>query len=413
MKKFTIAAVFFILIVLTHSPLFSQQCHRYTISWDPVTDPNVEEVCIYRSRDNFNNPVLIATVDPAVTEYVDNSTLQTGVLYCYALKSANSSGSYSAFSGIVTGVTLDESSSPSWQEMCRIDSVVVIDDTSCTIYWSTSSPATGFLVCRESQSFDGDTTEVSVTPSQQHSEVLTGLQPNRSYVVKAVSYSDDETTVVLSAEFPFITEIEGDINFVLSDSELELEEGGSAQLLLSLDSEPLSDVEVSVRKVSGDTTLSIYSGSQITFGSGNWESGEVIEVAADEDIDCDDGAATFVIEAEDGSGIPTVFFTAGVSDNDETPQHEVVQSPAVTVYPQPFNPDEGSLRLVNLPERGELHIYNLTGKRVWETSWSGTDNTEWDGMNTSNTGVSSGRYFMVVKDLANNSIEKKAILVVR
>ncbi|MFO7914176.1 MAG: T9SS type A sorting domain-containing protein [Candidatus Krumholzibacteriales bacterium] len=413
MKKITTGAALFILVILSYSPLFSQQCHPYTISWDPVTDPDVDEVCIYRSRNDFGNPVLIGTVSPGVTEYTDNSTLQTGILYCYGLKAGNSSGSYSAFSQAVAGLTIDESSSSSIQQLCRIDSISVIDDSSCTVYWSTSNPTTGFVICRESQGSVVDTTQLSVTASEVHSAILTGLQPNRSYVVKAVSYSQDETMIILSAEFPFITEIEGDINFVISATEIEVDEGGTGQLLLSLDSEPPIDIEVSVRRISGDSTLTVSSGSNIVFGSENWNSGEMIEIAAAEDIDTDDEMGTFVVEAQDGAGVPIRFFTARSLDNDESQQHDVMQSPAVCLYPQPFNPDEGQLHLTNLPERGELHIYNLTGHRVWNTSWSGTSNTEWDGLNSSNTGVSSGRYFVVIRDLANNNIEKKAILVVR
>jgi len=413
MNKYKIAAVFFIFIILGHTPLFSQQCHPYTISWNPVTDPNVEEICVYRSRGDFSNPILIATLEPGVTDYTDNSSLSTGVVYCYGLKSSNSSGVFSAFSSLVSGLTLNESSNEQMKSLCRIDSVSVQDDSTCTVYWSSADLTTGFVTCRESGGTETDSTEISGAATESHSAVLTGLQPNESYILKAVSYSEQENNVIVSAEYPFITEIEGEINFVLSSSEIEVDEGSGGQIILGLDSEPVSDISVTTRRVSGDSTLNVSSGGSIVFSSGNWESGEIIEISAAEDIDCSDGMATFVIQAEDGSGVPIRVFTVSVIDDDDSPVREPVSAPSVSLYPQPFNPDEGALQLTNLPEKGELNIYNLTGNRVWNTSWSGTDNAEWDGVNSSSTSVSSGRYFVVIKDLVNNNIEKKAILVVR
>lgn len=288
-----------------------------------------------------------------------------------------------------------------------------MNDSTYTVFWSTSEPRTGFVKYINSQSGEQYSTSISLSPSEQHSALLEGLKLNNSYVIKAVSYSRDESSVVISAEYPFITRIEGDINFVIDNNEISVDEGGAGQINLSLDVEPPYDIVVSVRRVSGNSTLSISSGSEFVFDSSNWSAGQVIEIAAEEDIDTDDSYATFVIEAKEGAGIPIEFFTANVVDNDDSGNQNIVKNFVALIYPQPFNPDEGSLKLTNLPERGEIYIYNLTGNKVWHTSWSGTNYQEWDGINESNTGVSSGRYFLVIKDLENNQINRKPLLIVR
>lgn len=413
MRKFVSVSILLLSFMAPPSVLFSEECHPYRISWQPVSAPDVTEICIYRSRDDFSNPVMIATVDPSVVEYTDNSTLRSGVVYYYALKSKNSSGSYSAFSAVVSGLTLNESSTPAQQQLCRIDSLSAVNDSTYTVFWSTTEPRTGFVRYINTQTGSQYSSSISLSLSEQHSALLEGLKPNNSYVIKAFSYSQDETSVVVSAEYPFITAIEGDINFVIDNDEITVEEGEVGQVTLSLDVEPPYDVNVSVRRVSGTSTIIISSGSELVFGSGNWNSGEIVEITAVEDIDSDDGYATFVIEAGEGAGIPIRFFTVSAVDNDSPGSGNIVQSSSVLIYPQPFNPAEGSLKLTNLPERGEIYIYNLTGNEVWNTSWSGNDYLEWDGLNSSSTVVTSGRYFLVVRDLENNQIEKKSILIVR
>jgi len=413
MKKLITQVILVLIIIFCRSETFAQECHPYKISWDPVTNPNVEQVCIYRSRNNFENPIMIGSVSSSFTEYTDDSPLNTGVLYCYALRSKSSDGNYSGYSSVVTGLTLNESSSGELKNLCKIDSVTALDDSTYAVHWSTKNPSIGFILFKKWQSSIVDSTDVSGSFSCNHYAVLENFQPNTGYNLKAVSYFQYERGVVVSVELPFVTESEeGDVNFVLDQYEITVDEGDSGQILLWLDSEPAVDVLVNIRRVSGDSTLSVSSASEVTFGIDNWDTGQIVIISAAEDIDLEDGYASFVLEDEE-SNIPIEMFVVNVIDNDESSSPDGVSASQVYLYPQPFNPDKGNLKINNLPENGEITIYNLTGSKVWNTNWSGANDLEWEGLNNSNTGVSSGRYFVVIKDLTSNIISKKAILVVR
>ena len=104
----------------------------------------------------------------------------------------------------------------------------------------------------------------------------------------------------------------------------------------------------------------------------------------------------------------------GGEDADENPDEtDELNASVPRVFPVPFNPDEGQLHFANMPEAGTFTIYDLSGRRVYKRSWSGTTGLLWDGRNEWDTIVSSGRYYIVIKDADGEVIDKRAILVVR
>ena len=102
-------------------------------------------------------------------------------------------------------------------------------------------------------------------------------------------------------------------------------------------------------------------------------------------------------------------------DNDRggTQPGPATTASTVLIYPVPFRPGQGDLHLEQLPADGSVDIYDLRGRRVWKGSASGQTALAWNGDNESATTVSSGRYFVVVRDGGGGVVEKRAILIVR
>ena len=90
-------------------------------------------------------------------------------------------------------------------------------------------------------------------------------------------------------------------------------ERGTAQFQVKLSAQPDSTVSASVSRVSGDSDISVQSGSSLTFTSTNWNTYQTVTLSAAEDADTTNGTATIRISA---SGIPNKDITATESDND-------------------------------------------------------------------------------------------------
>ncbi len=415
MKRIIASTIVSVILILSASRLPAQEDISYTISWDRITDVNVSGVNIYRSPGDFNNPELIGTVSSGSAGFTDNSSLQAGIQYFYALKSRSSGGGLSGFSATVSGLTINSDCSGELKNLCHIDSVVPVDTSSCMVYWSTGYNTTGFVECWTTRGSGIDSSGVITTPGTHHSILLENLQRDRIYVTRAVSYGQEGESVVVSDIFPFITGSSSDNSIIVDNSELTVPEGESRNLGISLSQQPAGTVELEVYRVSGDTSLSVIAGSPVSLGVDNWDIYQYVTIYATEDDDNEDGQSMFVIRATEVTSIPSQLVEVSEDDNDpgSNDPPAVVTTTRVHVYPIPFNPDEGSLKLDNLPDRGKLDIYDIRGCRVWGTSWSGTDSQEWSGENRQNTSISSGRYFVVVRNLANSRVDKKAILVVR
>jgi hypothetical protein len=112
-----------------------------------------------------------------------------------------------------------------------------------------------------------------------------------------------------------ITAIEGDndtLNLVTDTDEVSVPEGGTASFQIKLSAQPSSDLSVMVSRVSGDSDISVQSGSSLTFTTANWNTYQVVTLAAAEDADTTNGKATICISA---SEIPNKDITAIEEDN--------------------------------------------------------------------------------------------------
>jgi len=79
----------------------------------------------------------------------------------------------------------------------------------------------------------------------------------------------------------------------VSDSEIDVPEGGTNVFNVKLTAMPLAAFTVSVARISGDTNLTVQSGSPAVLDASNWETGLPITLAASEDPDSQHGIAIF------------------------------------------------------------------------------------------------------------------------
>jgi hypothetical protein len=200
--------------------------------------------------------------------------------------------------------------------------------------------------------------------------------------------------------------------FVLDSDTVVVGEGSVAQFRVRLGNRPPASVSVSVSRAGGDTDLVVQAGAALTFTASNWSSYQTVTLAALEDDDSRDGVATILVRATAGAAVGDATLAAREDDDDGGTYNTVWTAEALRIYPMPYRPDRGELKLENLPPDGSLAIYDLTGRKVIDVSWSGTD-AAWNGFNAAGSSVASGRYYLTIKDASNGVVDKRAILVVR
>jgi predicted SpoU family rRNA methylase len=96
-----------------------------------------------------------------------------------------------------------------------------------------------------------------------------------------------------------VTEIDDDVlQFVVdADEPIEIEEGGTASFQVKLSAEPSSEVTASVSHLSGDSDITVDSGSTLTFTPNDWDTFQTVTLAAAQDDDIQSSTATFRISA--------------------------------------------------------------------------------------------------------------------
>ncbi len=112
------------------------------------------------------------------------------------------------------------------------------------------------------------------------------------------------------------------VNFALNTVEiltdvttLNVPELGTAVFKVKLSAQPTTSVTVSVNWISGDTDISVSSGSSLTFSTANWGTYQNVTLAVAKDTDAANGSATITCSA---SGLADKSVTATEIDNDYT-----------------------------------------------------------------------------------------------
>jgi hypothetical protein len=103
--------------------------------------------------------------------------------------------------------------------------------------------------------------------------------------------------------------------FLTDTDEVTIPEGGTATFQVKLSAQPSSNVDVTVSWLSGDTDITVKSGSSLKFSTGNWNNFKTVTLEAAEDDDVDNGQATIII-SDDASVLPSTEVAANEQDND-------------------------------------------------------------------------------------------------
>ncbi|MDD4857167.1 MAG: hypothetical protein PHD74_03575 [Candidatus Krumholzibacteria bacterium] len=252
-------------ILVCSAPAFPQTGIRYTIHWSPVTGADVSQVLIYRSSvDKDNNFVPIGSAASSETTYTDtDASLEYDVTYWYRLKSQNATGTAGSFStNVVSALSISDEASESFKGQCRIDSVVTVDSVTCRVYWTTAVASTGRLWYRRVGESTVLETETASNLATRHDLLLEGLAENSTYIVRAVTRDQSGMALTISASESFTTSSSSaNFEIVASAGSVVVPEGGTATLGVKLSAQPSDAVELTLERSSGDTDISIQSGS--------------------------------------------------------------------------------------------------------------------------------------------------------
>lgn len=400
------------LILLTVSlPVWGST--SYSISWNPPTDPSVAQVRVYRSTDQTNYEY-IGNVPVTMTEYVD-SGLDEGIRFYYILKAANAFGVESAASSVVSGLTLNESNTQAELDLCSISDIVAVDETTCRVNWTSETASFGKVRYWIMGSTEVNEAVSDASPATDHTVTLSGLEPYKVYMIQSVANDGAGTLTRSCIEFHTTGGTGADVDFVVSTQSVEIPEGGSGQVGVRLSAMPSESVEVLVAVTSGDSDIAIQSGGSLTFTTANWNQYQFVTISAAEDQDNVSDEAQLIVATSAGFFVPSITITAVEDDNDlggEEPP-PIITGAQIAIYPVPFVPSEGNLQFQNLPTDGNVSIYDLKGRRVWERTWAGQTSLEWNGTNINSVDAAAGRYFIVIRDPGGNVVEKRVILAVR
>ncbi len=144
---------------------------------------------------------------------------------------------------------------------------------------------------------------------------------------------------------------------VLSTSTLTVPEGNTATFTAKLSARPAASVTLTVARTSGDTHLTVSSGTPLSFTTTNWSTAKTITLAAAQDTDTTNGTATFTLS---GSGVTSANLTARESDNDGGP----APSPATLTFTPGSAWASGFNGDVTIKNNGSAPITNWTANVV-------------------------------------------------
>ncbi|MGD9612549.1 MAG: discoidin domain-containing protein [Kiritimatiellia bacterium] len=141
---------------------------------------------------------------------------------------------------------------------------------------------------------------VSGTPTQAGTNLVTFMVQN------SAGGCSERTLEIIIAAAPEPAPL-------LSQTNVNVREGGEGRFFVRLDRAPEGNVVVGVERVGGSSAISIQSGSTRTFKPSNWDTWQVVTLAAPDDANADGETATFRISAP---GAADQFVEATALDDD-------------------------------------------------------------------------------------------------
>ena len=130
-----------------------------------------------------------------------------------------------------------------------------------------------------------------------------------------------------------VTVIDNDAGVTVSKSRLRMDEGGSNTYTVALNAQPASDVVIAVTSDNSDVTVSL---ARLTFTPSNWSTAQTVTVAAAEDADAVDDAAsiTHAVVAAGSADEYDAATIAGVAVTVDDDDAGVTVSPATLRIPE-------------------------------------------------------------------------------
>jgi hypothetical protein len=194
------------------------------------------------------------------------------------------------------------------------------------------------------------------------------------------------------------------VNFVTDVDQIEISEGSTATFNVRLSAQPTGNVDVTVSRESGDSDITVLSGSNLTYGPSNWNVDQSITLQAGEDDDMINGQAAIAISA---SGISQKNITVIEQDNDS-----VDRRPSVSIT----NPSNGATVsgnvLIQADASDDIGIRRVEFYK--DGKFEDSDNSYPYNYNWTTTDDSNAVHFIrvVAYDTANQSAEDEIMVTV-
>ena len=103
-------------------------------------------------------------------------------------------------------------------------------------------------------------------------------------------------------------------NVIVWPTAFNVQEGGSSVASIRLAQAPVSDVTVTVERISGDADLSVTNGATLTFTPTNFAAPQLVRISGAQDTDSENDTATFRVLAP---GIASYdVFVNGIDDDE-------------------------------------------------------------------------------------------------
>jgi hypothetical protein len=188
-------AIVLIPIVLMFLPglLFAQGGTQYLITWNPSPEPDVASYIIFRSND-LSPGQAIDSVASSVHHYIDSGVV-AGQKYYYRLVAKNQEGLRSSFSDYVSGITIPQNADETQRRICNVDDIIKIGEHSYEVSWSTAGNTIGFIQYGTDGSLDS-ISDWDETYATDHASTLDDLDAPGTYLVRAVSYDNDNNMII-------------------------------------------------------------------------------------------------------------------------------------------------------------------------------------------------------------------------
>jgi len=187
--------------------------------------------------------------------------------------------------------------------------------------WLSARPST--VVTANVNRISGDSDIMVIGGNQLHFTPENWDIPQEVTLKAAADKDASNSTAVIRIEAPGtdvgakeINAIEIDkegLNFYVDTEELNIDEGANASFNVKLLAQPTVEIIADVTPISGDSDITVESGSRLTFTPSNWDNPHRVTLKAAEDDDIENSQTTIRINA---TGITPKYITAYENDND-------------------------------------------------------------------------------------------------